>query len=737
MTAPANPDLSRRGFLKVVSIAGGGLMLGYYFASRPRADAAGLDPAPASDFTPNAFIHIKPSGAVTIIAKNPEIGQGVKTSLPMIIAEELEVPWESVTVEQGSLNPAYGGQGAGGSSSIPNNYDMMRRMGAAARVMLITAAAQTWNVPETECTASNGAVLHAATKQSATYGELVAKAATLTAPDPKTVPLKDPKDFKILGRRIPGVDNEKIVTGLPLFGIDQALPGMLHAVYIRCPVFGGKFQSGNLDDIKKMDGVKDAYSVDGGNGMDPGVAIVADSTWSAFKASKALAVVWDDGGKGNQSTDDFAKQAADLGKGAPQKQVYTAGNADAAFASAAKTVEGDYFYQYLSHATLEPQNCTALFKDGNLEIWAPTQSPGGGQGNAAEALGIPKENISVHLTRIGGGFGRRLKNDYLVEAAAIAQKMPGTPIKLTWTREQDMQHDYYRPTAWHFLKGAVDGTGKLSAWSNHVVALGHNNTERGDNEVGANEFPSPFVPNFQLGASVISSNIPTGPWRAPGANGNVFIFISFLDELAHAAGRNLVDFGLDLLNNPHEPTSAPGGRRGRPWDLDRMKGCIRLAAQKSGWPKQLPRGQGQGLGFYFSYGGYVAVVAEVTVTKAGALHVDKLTAAVDIGPVVNLSGAENQVQGAMTDGLSAAWRQQITVDKGQVSQSNFHDYLLLRMNDAPTVVDVNFIQTPTHPSGIGEPALPPTAPAVCNAIFAATGKRVRSLPISQHDLSWS
>jgi len=750
MTIPAHAEaLSRRGFLKISTLAGGGLMLGCYLGLRDSSAAADQPAAPlagATEFSPNAFIRIMPDGAVTIIAKNPEIGQGVKTSLPMIVAEELEIPWESVTVEQGDLNLALGGQVAGGSSGVRNNYDPLRRMGAAARMMLVSAAAQTWGVPETECLAERGAVLHKASNRRASYGDLVAKAATLPAPDPKSVTLKDPKDFKILGRRIGGVDNRKIVTGQPLFGIDQTRPGMLYAAYLRCPVSGGKFKSGNLDDVKKLDGVKDVFVVDAGgehSGLLPGVAIVADSTWSAFKARKALAIVWDEGGKGDESSASYAQQAGDLGKGQPQKVIATIGNADAAFGSASKTAEGAYFYPYLSHATLEPQNCTALFKDGTLELWAPTQAPGSGQNAAAALLGIPKENITVHLTRIGGGFGRRLYNDFLLEAAVIAQKTPGIPIKLTWSREQDIQHDVYRTAGWHFLRGAVDGQGKLSAWADHIVALGHNNTGRGEAEVRPEEFPSAFVPNFRLGASVISSNVPMGAWRAPGANGNAFIFISFVDELAHAAGRDPLRFGLDLLSPAHTvaaaaPSPIPaGGRRGGAWDTERMKGAMRLAAEKSGWPKKLPRGQGQGLAYYFSYSGYVAIVADVTVSRDGALRVDKLTAAVDAGPIINLSGAENQVQGAMTDGLSAAWRQEIAIDKGRVQQNNFNDYQLLRMNDAPAVVEVHFIQTGVHPSGLGEPALPPTAPAVCNAIFAATGIRVRSLPISQHDLSWS
>lgn len=735
--------LSRRSFIKATALAGGGLLLGNYFGFRSATEALATQPleaplAGATHFSPSAFIRILPNGSVTLIAKNPEIGQGVKTSLPMILAEELEVPWENVTVEQAGLDSALGPQFAGGSSAIPSNYDSLRRVGATARTMLVQAAAQMWNVPENECTAEKGAVLHKASGKRATYGELVAKASALPVPDERTVILKDPKDFKILGSRVAGVDNHKIVTGQPLFGIDQQPPGLLYAVYEKCPVFGGKVKEANLNEVKKLAGVKDAFVIEGGDersSLSPGVAIVADSTWSAFKARQALKVTWDELEKDDQSSASFAQQAEAFSKGQPQKEIHLIGDPDAAFSSAAKTIEVAYHFPYLAHATLEPQNCTALFKDGTLELWAPTQTPAQGQDMAARLLGIPKEKITLHLTRSGGGFGRRLANDYLVEAAAIAQKTEGFPVKVTWAREQDMQHDNYRTAGWHFLKGSVDGDGKLTAWDDHIVALGRNQTRRGEAEVGREEFPSAFVPNFRLGSSVISSNVPMGAWRAPGANANAFVFISFLDELAHAAGRDPLAFGLELLGEAREVSA--GGRRGRAFETGRMKDAMQLAADKAGWPKKLPRGQGQGLAYYFSFGAYVAIVADVTVSRDGKLRVDKLTAGVDAGPIINLSAAENQVQGALTDGLSAAWFQEITIDQGRTQQSNFHDYQLLRISDAPASMEVHFVKSAVHPSGLGEPALPPTAPAICNAIFAATGKRIRTLPFRQTNLSWN
>ncbi len=744
-SSATSPALDRRGFLKLSALVGGGFTLGLYLKSSPAGFAAETTTAitadATADFLPNAFIRISPQGVITLIAKNPEIGQGIKTSLPMIIAEELEAPWEGIVIEQAGLDPRLGGQFAGGSTAIPVNYDQCRRLGAAARLILIEAAAQTWAVPASECLAEAAAIIHRPSSRKLAYGELVAKAATLPAPDLKTVALKDPKDFKLLGRRIGGVDNPKLVTGQPLFGIDQKLPGLLHAIYVRSPGFGGKVASANLEDLKKLPGVRDAFILTGTAdlfSLVPGVAIIADTTWQAFKAREQLQVAWDEPSRAEFSSAAFAEKAAAFAKAAPQKELRATGNVDDALASSAKTVEAAYFYPYLAHANLEPQNCTALFKDGRIEIWAPTQSPAPGQDMVAKALDLPKDKIVIHLTRIGGGFGRRLMNDYLVECAAIAHRVPGKPIQVTWTRAQDMQHDYYRAAGWHFLKGGVDASGKLAAWHDHFVTLGTNSTEKAGNgaDVSGDEFPSRFTPNFRLTQSIISSNVPTGYWRAPGSCAYAWVFQSFIDELAHTGGRDQIEFRLELLGEDREvPVSQ--GNRGRPYNAGRMKNVVRLAAEKAGWKsKQLPRGQGQGIAFHFSHAGYVAIVADVTVAQDGTLKVDKLTAAVDVGPIINLSGGENQVQGSMIDGLSAAWFQEITLENGRVQQTNFSDYTLLRMPDAPKL-EVHFAKTNFPPTGLGEPALPPVAPAVCNAIFAATGKRIRTLPIDKEDLSWS
>lgn len=740
-TITASP-MDRRSFLRVSALAGGGLVLGFYLGSTSRLVGADVVKPTAEgsggEFAPNAFIRIAPDGSVTIYAHKPEIGQGIKTSLPMIVAEELEVDWHSVKVVSAPLDPAFGGQAAGGSSSTPSSYMNLRRTGATARMMLVQAAAQTWSVPASECRAENGRVVHAGSSRSLSYGELVGKAATLPVPDAKEVVLKDPKNFKLIGSRVSGVDNGKIVSGQALFGIDQKVPGMLYATYVKCPVFGGKVAKANVEQLKKVPGVRDAFVIEGTtelNGLLPGVAILADSTWAAFSARKQLQVTWDEGPAAAESWTAMLATAAELGPKPGKDVMRKDGDVDAAFAGAAKVIEASYAYPFVSHANLEPQNCTASVVGDKAEIWAPTQNPEDGQNLVSRTLGIPKTNIQIHITRIGGGFGRRLMNDYMVEAAAISQRAK-VPVKLTWTREDDMQHDHYRPGGFHYFKGAVSQDGKIAAWKSHTLAVGNTDKKAGNGSgMGGDEFPGRFLPNFLAEQTVMKCNVPTGWWRAPGSCTIAWVVQSFIDELAHAAGRDPYEFRMELLGDKEV---GPGpGQRGTPYSAARMKGVLQLAAEKSGWGKKLPKGQGQGIAFHFSHRGYFAEVAEVTVTKDGALRVNNVVVAGDVGSeIINLSGAENQVQGSVIDGLSAAWLQQLGYENGRIQQSNFNEYLLLRIADAPKV-EVHFRKTDNPVTGLGEPALPPLAPAVCNAIFAATGKRIRELPISKADLSWS
>ena len=714
--------VDRRAFLKVTALSTGGLLFASYLAPRTRQGRI-------ADFEPNAFVRIGADGTITIVAKNPEIGQGIKTMLPMLIAEELDVEWKAIRIEQADADAKYGRQFAGGSLATPMNYDELRRVGAAARQMLVAAAALTWAVPESECTTAAAVVTHQTSGRKLGYGELVGKAATVPVPDLKTVRLKDPKDFKIIGTSVPGIDNPRILTGKPLFGIDVKVPGMRYAVFAKCPVFGGKVVTANLDQIIALPGVRDAFVVEGGSnlaGLLSGVAIVADSWWMAESARRKLVVTWNEGPTAAQSSEGFAAAATALSKGVGAKVLQNDGDVDQALAGAAKVIDAAYFYPFLAHAPLEPQNCTASFRNGQVEIWAPTQLPEGGRDLVASTLGIDKTAITIHLTRSGGGFGRRLSNDYMVEAAWIS-KHTGTPVKLVWTREDDIKHDFYRPAGFHFLKGGVDAGGRLVGWKNHFVTFGDGDKVVSSAGLSPTEFPSRFVPAFRLEQSTIPLGVPTGPLRAPGSNAIAFVMHSFLDELAHAAGRDQVQFRLDLLGEPRMVGPAAGG-----YDAGRMRGVLELVAEKSGWGKRkVAAGHGLGVAFHYSHRGYFAEVVEVALKAKDTFRIVKVWVAGDVGSqIINPSGAMNQVQGAVLDGVSEAIGQEITIDRGRARQSNFYDFPLLRLAQAPPV-EVHFRITDNPPTGMGEPALPPVIPALCNAIFAASGRRIRALPLTK------
>ena len=746
--------IDRRSFLKVSALGGGGALIGLYV--KPASAQFGPQVAPV----PSNYIKIAADGTVTLMAKNPEVGQGVKTMLPMLIAEELDADWKKLKVEQTDFDDTkYAGQIAGGSTATPINWTPMRQVGAAGRAMLITAAAETWKVPETECSTDSGKVYHRASRRSLGYGELASKLVSIQPPALDTLKLKDPKDYKIIGHTQTGRDTHDIVTAKPIFAIDMTRPGMLYACFEKCGVFGGKVASANLDEIKKMPGVRDAFVIErpvitetilpGDPGLENGIAIVADTWWQAQSARKKLEVTWDEGPRVNQSSAGFAQRAVELSQQPPHATMRSDGDVEGALKGAAKLVEASYSYPFIAHAPLEPQNCTAEYKEGKCEIWTNSQIPGGGRRLAAEALGIQQTDVTVHMVHGGGGFGRRLTNDYVVEAAYISKKV-GAPVKLVWSREDDMAHDYYRPGGFQFLKAGLDSSGKIVAWRNHFVSYGDGQGDKirfaSAAAMGPTEFPQRFIPNYVLDASVMPVGIRTGSLRAPSSNAIAFVIQSFIDELAHAAGKDPVQFRLDLLNAgtplAPAPSSGRGGRGGfgpPGMNADRMKGVLELVADKSGWAKRnLPKGTAMGVAFHFSHLGYFAEVAEVNVDSASKVKVNKVWVAADIGSqIINPGFAENLTHGAVIDGMSELMDQEITLDKGRVIETNFHQHKLVRLTQAPPEIEIHWLKSDNPPTGLGEPALPPILPAIANAIFVASGKRVRSLPLSKSGFSWA
>jgi isoquinoline 1-oxidoreductase subunit beta len=736
---PPPATMGRRSFLKLTTLAGSGLVLAFHLDARPaRAEDGTPGARPPADkpdtATLNAFIRIAPDNTVTIYSKGPEIGQGIKTAFGLIIAEELDADWKTVKVDQAAINPkVYGYQGAGGSTSIPRGWDQLRQAGAAARAMLIAAAAAQWNVPATECTAASSVVTHTPSGRKLTYGALAKAAATQPVPDATKVPLKARADYKLLGKRYTGVDNVKVVTGQPLFGIDVSLPGMLYASYTKCPAVGGKVKSANLDEIKKLPGVVDAFVLEGtGNPAEvmPGVAIIAKSTWQAFKAKAALKVDWDESAASKDSLTQAAAKAKELSTKMPTP-ANNVGDVDAAFASG-KVVEAAYEYAMVSHQQMEPQNSTGWWHDGVMEVWSPSQQADRGLAQLIAMLKLPEDKVIVHQTRAGGGFGRRLTNDYMCEAAAIAMKV-NAPVKLQWKREDDFAHDFFRVGGYHYLKGAVDKSGKFSAIQNHLVSF----TAGGDRPVSGgarstNSFPNDMAPNVRYAVSYMPLQIPCGAWRAPTDNTQMWVAGSFLHELSVAAKRDHVEFLLEWVGRPLAPTQpGPGGPDlGRSFNPTRAAGVIKLAAEKSGWGKKLPAGSGIGIAFSCAYGGHVAEAVELSVDAKKKVTVHKITVVADIGPIINLSGAENQAQGGAIDGLSTAMGLEIAFEDGCIKQTNFPDYPILRARSAPPV-EVHFIQSDFRPSGLGEPCVPPLAAALGNAIFAATGDRVRTMPFKR------
>jgi isoquinoline 1-oxidoreductase subunit beta len=751
MKNTASTQMDRRSFLQVTALAGGGVIIGMYAPDVIAQEGRGGPPAGNQwSLAPVDYITVHPDNTFTIIAKNPETGQGIRTALPQIIADEFDIDWSQVKIQQADLNPKYGPQFEGGSRAMPTNYDPMRQVGAGGRLMMVSAAAQQWNVPASELTTGSGVVTHAASKRTATYASLASRVASMTPPSADAVKAayKDPKNFKIIGKPIKGVDNAAIVTGKPSFSIDLEPQGTLFAVFEKCAVFGGKAMSANLDDVKKLPGIKHAFIVDaagrGNNSLASGVAIVADSWWLANNARRTLKVVWDEGAVATQSSVGYAAQAKQLSSQASQKPAPAAGgrgpvltaaigDAEGAFGSAAKVIEAEYEFGLLSHAPLEPQNSLAHYKtDGTLEIWSCSQIPAAT--NPALGAGIEPSKVTFHLVRAGGGFGRRLTSDYDVEVGKIARVvteerakagLPSVPVKLLWTREDDLGHDQYRPGGFHYFKAGLDASGKLVAFRDFVASTA--------SVVPANEFPRGFVANFSVHSAPIAPfDIPTGALRAPGTNGVSFVMQSFVDEIAIAAGKDPLQYRLDLL-------ASPSGAPPAEFNAARARGVLEAVRDMSDWNNRskLPKGTGKGVAFQFAHSGYVAYVVEVAVDADKKVNVTKAWAAIDIGrQIVNPSESENLVQGAFIEAMSHMMAWQITIDKGRVVQRNFNNYQPTRMSHIPSSIQVKFLQTDFDPTGLGEPALPPAIPAITNAIFSATGVRLRSVPLNTQGYGW-
>jgi isoquinoline 1-oxidoreductase subunit beta len=758
--------LSRRSFMRVTAAVGGGLVLAFGFGSEDahaqQAPAAGAPrpagPPPGPAFNPGAYVTIAPDGKITLLSKNPEIGQGIKTAFGVILAEELDAKWSDVTVEQAPINSAvYGAQFAGGSLSIPLAYDTLRRAGAGARAMLVAAAAKEWGVPESEITTSNSVVTHAASNRSMSYGQLATAAASMPVPNPQQLKLKDRKDWKLMGTRVTGVDNVKLVTGQPLFGVDQKLPNMKVAVFQKCPAVGGKVASANVDEIRMLPGVVDAFIVEGtGQATEvmPGVAIVANNTWAAFSAKKKLKITWDESKAAKESWTKLSAQAKEIAKQPQGAQVLkTVGDVDAGLKSG-KVVEAFYTFGFISHSPMEPQNTTAWYQKDpagdKLEIWGSVQIPDGARTLAAKVVGVPQERSTLHQLRVGGGFGRRLMHEYACEAAAISKQAGGIPVKLMWTREDDITHDFYRPGGFHQFKAALDDKGKLTAWSGHAISFTDSNAPAptngrppasvaGGGWPSPNEFPAEYTPNYRLSVTNQPFAIPCGPWRAPGSNTTGFVVQSFMHELSTAAKRDHAEFLIDVFGQKQPAPApaaggAPGGFGGPGLNPDRAVAVIKSAVERSGYGKPLPKGHFHGLAFHFSHQGHIAEVAEVSVDAKKKVTVHKMTVVADIGPIVNLSGAENQVQGCVVDAIGTLGLE-VNIENGRIKEQNFDTYRLPRMAVSPPVVDVHFLDTNYPPTGVGEPAFPPACPAICNAVFAATGHRIRTLPITREGFS--
>jgi isoquinoline 1-oxidoreductase beta subunit len=735
----------RRTFLVGGLTASGGFLLGIPAVKALTGEDAGNGAGEAGGKI-GFFVEINPDNTVTIGVAQPEIGQGVRTSMPMLVAEELDVDWASVSVRQmplGIVKTAdgftwkYGGQGAGGSTAVTGNWEFLREVGATARQMLISVAAARWGVEPGACRTESGEVICDALGKRFRYSDLATQAAKLPVPEQKPS-FKEPSDYRIIGKPTGVVDIRDIVTGKTRFGIDTEVSGMRYAVIQRSPYLDGTVKSFNDSKTRKVPGVVDVFKIDGPGPDEPylilasGVAVVATSTWAAMQGRKALEIEWDKGPHQQESTESFWRQAEKLLADTGQV-VRNDGDLDAALKQASKVVTARYEVPFVNHAPMEPQNCFVHVEKDKARVIAPTQSPSGASRAVAAVTGLPREHIEVEMTRVGGGFGRRLTNDYVAEAAMISQRI-GAAVKLQWSREDDVKHDFYRPSGLHEMKAGLDASGKVTGWTQRLASAGNYYRrlnvapeEQYAAELYIDDFPAQIVENLRIEWFEVQSGMPRGSWRAPAHTANAFVVQSFIDEIAHASGQDPLQLRLELYGENRDlEYGQHGGPVFNPWRLSRL---LKHVAERIDYQARRPGRKGVGVASHFTFGGYAAHAVELEVDDEGSLNINRIVAAVDCGIAVNPLGVEAQLEGGTIDGLSTALNLEITVEEGQVVQSNFHNYRVARMAQMPAVLETHILPFGDKPTGMGEMGLPSLAPALTNAIYNACGVRIRKLPV--------
>jgi isoquinoline 1-oxidoreductase beta subunit len=742
-------NVSRRSFLAAVGIGGGGLVLGVALDGLPGLKGLAAPGEPAA-FAPNVFLSVDPSGLVRIVAHRSEMGQGIRTSTTMVVADELEADWSRVAVVQAEGDEKkYGDQNTDGSHSIRGAMKPLRMAGASARMMLETAAAAQWKVPVAEVQARNHQVVHAASGRSLDYGALVAAASALPVPAPETVKLKAKSAFRYIGKSQPIIDGKGIVTGAAVFGIDATLPGMKFAVIARPPVYGGKLVSVDSTETMKVPGVEKVVTLEGApppSAFRPlgGVAVVAKNTWAAIQGREKLKLTWDDGPNASYDSAQY-KAALVASAGRPGTAARNEGDVAAGLKGAAKLVAADYYAPHLTHSSIEPPAALADVTADGCRVWACTQGPQGARDELARALNLPAEKVTVHVTMLGGGFGRKSKPDFIVEAALLS-KAVGAPVRVTWTREDEIQHSYYHTVTAMHLEGGFDASGKVTSWLGRtafpcigtVFAPNVKTPQAGELELGFLDVPY-AIPNIRVEACDAEAHVRVGWFRSVSNIPHAFAVCSFADELAAAAKRDPKDFLLDLIGPARHVTLATTEKYGNyggdiaeyPIDTGRLRAVIEAASAKAGWGRKLPARHGLGIAAHRSFLTYVCTVVEVAVAADGTISVPRVVTAIDCGTYVHADRIRSQMEGAAVMGVSTALYGQITFKNGRSEQTNFDTYELARMPDAPGVVETILIDSDAPPAGVGEPALPVFAPALCNAIFAATGRRLRTLPIGK------